>query len=345
MSAPSRQFASDNTAGVHPEVMAAIAAANQGHVGSYSDDPYTARAVAAFRKHFGEQAEVFLMFNGTAANVLALKHLVRTYQAVVCSAESHIWYDECGAAEAVIGCKLMPVPPVDGKLTPELVQPLLERGEDAHASQPKVISISQTTEVGTLYTAAEVRALADLAHARGLLLHMDGARVANAAAALDVPLAAFTRDAGVDVLSFGGTKNGLMCGEAVVFFDPARAAEFKFTRMQGLQLASKMRFIGAQFEALLSGDLWLRNARRANKMASLLARLVREVPGIELAREPQANAVFARLPVDAAARLRESHAFHTWDPAVNEVRWMCGFDATEADVHAFVAAVRRAMSQ
>ena len=349
MSSPNRQFASDNTAGAHPEVLAAIAAANAGHAGAYSDDPYTARAVEAFRQHFGAQAEVFLVFNGTAANVLALKHIVKTYQAVVCSAESHVWYDECGAAEAVIGCKLLPVPPVHGKLTPDAVRPWLERGDDAHASQPKVISIAQTTEVGTVYTAAEVSALADLAHARGVYLHMDGARVANAAAALDVPLAAFTRDAGVDVLSFGGTKNGLMFGEAVVFLNPVLAVDFKFTRMQGLQLASKMRFIGAQFEALLRGDLWLRNARNANKMASLLARLVREVPGVEVAHEPQANAVFARVPVDVAARLRERYAFHTWDTppdtSVNEVRWMCGFDATEADVRAFADAVRRAFSQ
>lgn len=345
MKKQSRQFASDNTAGVHPEILTALVAANAGHCGSYSDDPWTARAVAAFRRHFGEKAEVFLVFNGTAANVLALKHLVRTYQAVVCSSESHIWYDECGAAEAVIGCKLMPVTPENGKIAPEGLLPWIERGEDQHAAQPKVVSISQTTEQGSVYSVAEIRALAELAHSKRMLLHMDGARVANAAAALDLPLAAFTRDAGVDVLSFGGTKNGLMYGEAIVFFDPALAADFKFTRMQGLQLASKMRFVGAQFEALLGGDLWLRNARNANKMASLLARLVREIPGVELAHEPQANAVFARLPVDASARLRESYAFHVWDPPVNELRWMCGFDTTEADVHAFVAAVRQAMDR
>ncbi len=342
----SRQFASDNTAGVHPDVMRAIAEANRGHAGAYSDDPYTERAVAAFRKHFGDDCDAFLVYNGTAANVLALKSVVRTHHAVLCTEFAHIWYDECGAAEALVGCKLMPLATGnDGKLTPERVAPLFDRLGDQHGSQPRVVSISQTTEVGTVYSVSEVRTLSDLAHSRGLLLHMDGARVCNAAAALDLPLRAFTRDAGVDVLSFGGTKNGAMCAEAVVFFNRALGADFRFIRKQMLQLSSKMRFIAAQFDALLSGDLWLRNARNANTMASLLASLVRDVPGIELAREPEANAVFARLPPGCAARLRETYAFHTWDAATNEVRWMCGFDATEADVRAFADAVRRAMAR
>ena len=340
----SRQFASDNTAGVHPEILKAIAEANAGHVGAYSDDPYTERAQAAFRAHFGPETEAHLVFNGTAANVLALKALVRTHHGVICGDFSHVCYDECGSAEAVIGCKLMPVATgIDGKLTPEKVRVWLERGTDAHGSQPKALTFAQTTEAGTVYSLAEIRALTGLAHERGLIVHMDGARVANAAAALDLPLASFTRDAGVDVLSFGGTKNGLMFGDAVVFFDRALAADFKYVRMQGMQLASKMRFIAAQFIALLEGDLWLRNAQNANRMALLLASLVRDVPGLELAREPEANAVFARLPPDRAARLRETHAFLTWDAPTNEVRWMCGFDCTEADVHAFADAVRRAM--
>jgi threonine aldolase len=340
---PSRQFASDTTCGVHPEVVAALSAAAGGHVGSYSDDPYTERAVAALRRHFGPRADVYFVFNGTAANVTALKALLRSHQAVLCDAGSHVFYDETGAAEAIIGCKLIPVASPDGKLTPKLLEPHLERIGDQHAVQPYVVSLSQATEQGTVYTPAEIRSLTDFAHGKGLLVHMDGARLANAAAFLDVPLAALTAEVGVDVVSFGGTKNGLMGADAVIFLEPALGRDFKYVRKQGLQLASKMRFLSAQFEALMSGDLWLRNARQANAMARLLARLVREIPGITLAREPEANGVFVRMAADRAERLRETHSFATWDPALGEVRWMCGYDATEADVRAFADAVRRVM--
>lgn len=341
--APDRQFASDNTGGVHPEVLAALTAAAGGNVGSYSDDPYTERAVAAMKRHFGARADVHFVFNGTAANVCALKAIMRSHHAVISDANSHLHYDETGAAEAIVGCKVLGVACPETKLTPGLIEPHLERLGDQHAVQPHVISISQATEQGTVYSVAEVRALAGFAHGRGLRLHMDGARLANAAAALDVPILALTAGAGVDVVSFGGTKNGLMGADAVVFLNPALGADFKYVRKQALQLASKMRFLSVQFEALMSGDLWLRNARQANAMARLLARLVREVPGITLSREPQANGVFARMPADRADRLREQYSFATWDAALGEVRWMCGFDATEADVRAFVEAVRRVM--
>ncbi|MBI3554995.1 MAG: aminotransferase class V-fold PLP-dependent enzyme, partial [Deltaproteobacteria bacterium] len=266
-----RGFASDNNAGIHPAILAAIAEANQGHASAYGDDDYTARAVVKFREHFGNDADVFFVFNGTAANVLSLMTLTSSFSAVLCAATAHIENDECGAPEKFTGCKLVTIETPDGKLTPELLRPSIKGGGDQHHVQPRAISISQTTELGTVYTAAEVRALADFAHAHGMFLHMDGARISNAAASLHTTLRAITRDAGVDVLSFGGTKIGLMLGEAVVFFKPELARDFKFVRKQGMQLSSKMRFIAAQFDALLAGDLWRRNASRANSMARLLA--------------------------------------------------------------------------
>jgi threonine aldolase len=332
-------FASDNYAPAHPDVLAAVIAANDGHAGSYGADPWSARAVECLRGHLGEQAEVFLVFNGTAANVLCLQALLRPYEAVICAESAHIATDEGGAPERMLGSKLIAVPTPDGKLTPELVEPRIVRLGDEHAVQPKVVSITQTTELGTRYELDEVRALAELAHERGLLLHVDGARIANAAAALGVGLREATADLGVDALSLGATKNGALGAEAVVLFDPAHAAGFAWWRKQAMQLASKMRYAAAQLDALFAGDLWLRNAAHANAMAQRLAGAVGAVPGVSVTRPVQANAVFAVLAPDVTARLQERFAFYVWDELTGEVRWMCSWDTTEADVDAFAAAV------
>jgi threonine aldolase len=336
---PGRGFASDNSAGVHPEVMAALVAANVGHVSAYGDDPWTAQAVERLRELFGVDVEVLFVFNGTGGNVLALQAATRPFQAVICAESAHINVDECGAPEHLTGCKLLPEPAPDGKLTPAAVRRRLVRIADQHHVQPRVVSISQATELGTVYDAGEVVALAEVAHANGLVLHMDGARLANAVAALDVPVRTLTVEAGVDVLTFGGTKSGLLAGEAVVFLDPALARDAAFLRKQSTQLASKMRFIAAQFTALLTDDLWLRNARHANAMAARLAERIREVAGVEVTQPVQANAVFARLPEVAIEELRASTPFYVWDEATEEVRWMTAFDTTEEDVDRFAAAV------
>lgn len=336
-----RTFASDNNSGVHPKVLEAIAAANVGHARAYGDDEHTARAVAALRALLGENAHPFFVFNGTAANVLGLQALTKPYHAVLCAEGAHINVDECNAPERLLGCKLVDVATPDGKLTPSLLEPHVKGLGDQHHAQPRVVSITQSTELGTVYTPGEVRALADFAHARGMSLHMDGARLSNAAAGLGVSPRAVTGDAGVDVLSFGGTKNGLLAAEAVVLFDARLAEDFRFLRKQGMQLASKMRFVAAQFEAFLADDLWLQNARHANRMAQLLAREAAKVPGVEIAHPTEANAVFARLPRERIARVQEDVFFYTWDERAGIVRWVCSFDTTEDDVHRLVSALRR----
>lgn len=339
--APSAAFASDNAASVHPAILRAINEASSGYALAYGRDPWSARLEPLWARHFGPQARAFLVFGGTAANVLALRALVRPHEAVVCARGSHIEFDECGAVEAFDGCKLLPVTTDDGKLTPALLEEPLSHGDDDHHVQPRVLSLAQVTEQGTVYSLDELRTLIDFAHLRGLKVHMDGARLANAAAALDVTLGEVT--AGVDVLSFGGTKNGLMFGEAVVFLDPGPARDFRYMRMQGMQLASKMRFLSAQFEALLSDDLWKSSAAHANGMARLLARRASTVPGVVVAREPQANGVFATLPRRAMDRLREDWTFHVWDESTNEVRWMCSFATTEDEIDRFVDSLRVAV--
>ena len=337
---PMRSFASDNFAGAHPDIMSAVAAANEGHAVAYGDDPWTRRAEAKFREHFGEDAAVFFVFGGTGANVVALRSAVRSYQSVLCAETAHINSDEGGAPEAVGGFKLVAVPTADGKIRPEQLRPFLHALGDQHHSQPRALSITQATEMGTVYTPGEVRALADFAHAHGLVLHMDGARLANAAASLNLPLRAVTRDCGVDLLSFGGCKNGLLFGEAVVVFEPALAADVKFIRKQGTQLPSKARFIAAQYEALLSNDLWLRNASHANRMAKLLESKVRDCQGVAIFQPVEANGVFVRIPAAAIPVLQQRYFFWQWDEEAGEVRWMCSFDTTEEDVERFAEAVR-----
>src|SRR5450432_2139490 len=340
---PSRSFASDNNAGVHSEVLKAIAVANVGHVVGYGDDPCTDSAVRQFQRHFGDDIEVFFVFNGTAANCLGLKALTNSYHAVICPEAAHIYVDECGAPEKFTGCKLVPIPAQDGKLTVDAVRTAYHGIGVEHHVQPRVVSITQCTEVGTVYKEDEVRQLARFAHEHGMFLHVDGARIANAAASLGVGLRQATHHLGVDVLSFGGTKNGGLGAEAVVFFDPKLAADFKFYRKQGMQLSSKMRYLSAQFEALLKDDLWLRNARHANRMAQVLKRELSKIPQLKLAYKVEANGVFVKLPRRAIAKIRKRYFFYMWDEEQSMVRWMCSWDTTEADVKQFVEFVRRSL--
>jgi threonine aldolase len=337
-----RGFASDNAATIHPEVLAAIAQANRGHAFGYGHDQLTERLARTFARHFGSQVLAYPVWSGTAANVLCLRAACKPWQSVICADCAHLNVDECGAPEAIAGVKLIGASSEDGKLTGELVARLIERVGDEHAVQPRVVSISQSTELGTVYSVPEIQELAAQAHAQGLALHMDGARLANAAAALERPLAALTTEVGVDLLSFGGTKNGLMGAEAVVFIDPELAEGFPYLRKQSLQLASKMRFLAAQLEALLHDELWLRNARQANRMAALLAEGVSRLDGVHITRPVQANVVFARIPRPVISTLLEQFDFYVWDERLDEVRWMCAWDTTEDDVREFVAAVGQA---
>lgn len=316
-------------------MLKAMADVNQGHTVAYGDDAYTEAAKKAFQEVFGEEAEVYFVFTGTGANVLSLQALTRSHHAVVCARTAHINEDECGAPEKFTGCKLLTIAAEDGRITVDRIRPFLHSIGFEHHAQPKVISITQATEMGTVYKPLEIREIAGFAHDNGMKVHMDGARICNAAAALEVPLRALTGDAGVDVLSFGGTKNGLMYGEAVVFFDPSLARTFKYIRKQGMQLASKMRFMAAQFLAFFEDDLWLRSARHANRMARLLRDRVSGIPGVHISRSVEANGVFAVLPREAIPMLQDAFFFYVWDEAKSEVRWMTSFDTTEEDIEEF----------
>lgn len=346
-----RGFASDNYAGAHPEVLAAIAAANGGHQVAYGEDVYTERLTEVMRAHFGGRAEVFPVFNGTGANVTALTSVLPRWGAVVATSTAHIHTDENGAPERMGGIKVLTVDTPDGKLTPELIDRQAWGWDDEHRAAPLAVSITQSTEVGTLYTVDEIRAIADHVHGLGMTLHLDGARIANAAAALGVPLRELTTDAGVDVLSFGGTKNGALFGEAVVALDPDVTHGLIYLRKLSMQLASKMRFVSAQLLALFEGDLYLRSAGHANAMAARLRESLDallaagEISGLRFSRPTQANAVFAVLENDVADRIREKVRFYDWDRAAGEVRWMTAFDTTPDDVDAFVDVIRRELTR
>jgi threonine aldolase len=347
-SQPTRNFASDNNAGVHPEVLEAIARVNQGHVVAYGDDPYTRATLAKLEEHFGPGIDVVFTFNGTGANVLGLQALTRPYHAVLCSEYAHIYSDECGAPEKHTGCKLIPLPHQDGKITLDGVRHAYHGTGDQHHVQPRVISITQSTEMGTVYQPEEIQALAQFAHEREMFLHMDGARIANAAASLGQTLSQATRDLGVDVLSFGGTKNGMMGGEAVMFFNrglgnPKPSADFLYLRKQGMQLASKMRFIAVQFEALLTNDLWRRSAEHANRMARLLEAELRRIPQVKVMWKVEANGVFAQIPRHAVQKIKDRYFFYMWIEEECIVRWMCSFDTTDEDVKDFVKVVAEAV--
>ncbi len=334
-----RGFASDNASGIHPEVLAAIVEANAGHQLAYGDDACTAALTEVVRAHFGPRAEVYPVWGGTGANVIALQATTQRWQSVICAESAHVHTDECGAAETVGGIKLLTVPAPDGKLTPALIEEQAFGFDDVHRAQPKAVTLAESTELGTCYTPAELRAVCEHAHSLGMVVHVDGARLSNAAAALGVGLRSLTTDVGVDVLSFGGTKNGLLAGEAVVVLDPRAVSGVDYLRKSSMQLASKMRFVAAQLHALLAGDLWWRNAAHANAMAARLAERVRAIPGVTLTREPQVNAVFATLPAEVTERLGKRFSFYTWDHRSGEVRWMTSFDTTDSDVDSFAAAI------
>ncbi|MGN7246696.1 threonine aldolase family protein [Janibacter anophelis] len=336
----SRGFASDNYAGIHPEVLAALVAANGGHQVAYGEDVYTARLTDVLTEVFGTTVEVFPVFNGTGANVLALQACTPRWGSVLTTSSAHIHVDEAAAPERVGGLKVNVIDTPDGKLTPELIRAYPDRAGDEHFAQIGVVSITNSTEVGTVYSPDEIRAIADLVHERGWVLHLDGSRLSNAAAALGVELRELTSDAGVDILSLGGTKAGAMLAEAVVVLSPGRVAGATFLRKQSMQLASKMRFVSAQLLALFDGDLWRRNAEHANAMARRLADGVADIDGLQLPHAVEANAVFPVLPREASERLMRSFRFYFWDETTGQVRWMCAWDTTESDVDRFVEAVR-----
>lgn len=360
-----RGFGSDNHSGISPEVIEAISMANSEHALAYGDDEYTQRLEALIKETFGEQARVYLVFNGTGANVLSIDAMCRSHEAVVCAETAHINVDECGAPQRFVGCRLLTVDTPDGKLTPALVKTRLHGFGFEHHSQPKAISISQPTELGTLYTKEEIKALADLAHSYNMYLHVDGARLANAAVALGCSFKEMTTDLGVDAISFGGTKNGLLMGESCVLLNPALDVDMKYRRKQMTQLASKMRFMAAQMICYLGGvkgsenevrgsertnaevaePLWKRNAEHSNRMAQLLRAEVEKVEGVKIMYPVQVNSVFAQLPTAVWHRLQERYFFYDWDEAADVVRWMCSFDTTEEDIHAFVNALKEELSR
>lgn len=344
MNAARRMFASDNASGAHPAVLEALRAANEGHAYAYGDDEWTRAAEAVIRRHLGDEARAYLVFNGTGANATALAAVMRPYEAVICPATAHINVDECGAPERFTGGKIIPVETPDGKLTPDLIERAIFGVGMEHHSQPRVVSISQSTEYGTVYRLDEIEALAKTAHEHALLLHVDGARIGNAAAALGCTLAEMLTDTGVDVVSLGGTKNGMLFGEAVVFLRPGLGEDFRFVRKQSAQLASKMRFISAQFVAVYGSDVWLENARHANAMAWLLAEGMARVEGVRITQPVEANEVFAVIPHDAIEPLQQEFGFYVWDERADEVRWVTSWDTTPEDVAAFVEGVRRAIA-
>ncbi len=336
-----RGFASDNNSGVHPAILEAIASVNEGHVISYGNDQYTTSAIQKIRQQFGSEVDVFFVFTGTGANVLGLKAATQSWNSIICADTAHIHCDECGAPEFFTGCKLLTVATPDGKVTVELVKEHMHGFDFEHHSQPGVISITQATEMGTVYTPEEIRSISDYAHSLGLLVHMDGARICNAAASLGLSLRDITGNAGVDILSFGGTKNGMMYGEAIVFFNPLLARNFKYVRKQGMQLASKMRYIAAQFDALLTGDLWLKNASHANKMAEMLANEISDIPGVEITQKVGVNGVFAIIPRELISELQKEYFFYVWNEEKPEVRWMTSWDTTVEDVKGFAKLLRK----
>ncbi len=335
-----RGFGSDNFSGVLPEVFNALKEAAYGHQHSYGEDRYTEKATEDFKKIFGEKIEVYFVYNGTGANIVSLSAFTRSYHAVICAETAHINADECGAIQKQAGCKLLTVPTFDGKLNVGLIQNHMHGFGEQHHSQPIIISLTQCTELGTVYTPQELKEICDFAHAHGLFVHMDGARLSNAVAYLGCDPTDITVKAGIDVLSFGGTKNGMMFGEAVIFFNTSHCADVKYIRKQAMQLHSKSRFIAAQFSAILKNELWLKTAGHANRMAQKLATEAAFIPGIKITQEVEANEVFAIIPRDKITILQEKCFFYVWDENASEVRWVCSFDTTESDIIEFVNLLR-----
>ncbi len=340
-----RGFGSDNNAGIHPDIIKEIISVNTGHVIGYGSDIYTERALGIFKEQFGSSTETFFVFTGTAANVLSLSGITRSWNSVITASTAHLEQDECGAPEKFTGCKVLTVDTPDGKITTDLLERHMHGFDFEHHSQPKVISVTQSTEMGTVYTAAEIRKIADFAHDRGMLLHMDGARIANAAVSLDLPFKAFITDAGVDVLSFGGTKNGMMFGEAICFLKPGLSADFKYIRKQGMQLSSKMRFISAQYIAYFRNDLWKNCASHSNAMAGILEERLKQFKEISITQAVQSNGVFVIMPSEVAEKMRNHYFFYPWNEKRSEYRLMASWDTTEADIEDFILLLKEELGK
>lgn len=340
-----RGFGSDNNAGIHPDILKEIISLNTGHVTGYGTDVYTEEAINIFKEVLGSSTETFFVFTGTAANVLGLSGIMRSWNSVITASTAHLEGDECGAPEKFIGCKVLVVDTPDGKITPDLIEKHIHGIDFEHHSQPNVISITQATEMGTVYTVGEISAIAGFAHTRGMLLHMDGARIANAAVALNLPFKAFTTDAGVDVLSFGGTKNGMMFGESICFLKSGLSKDFKYIRKQGMQLASKMRFISAQYIGYFRNDLWKRCAANSNAMAGMLGDQLKLIPEVTVTQEVQSNGVFMIIPADIAEKMRSHYFFYPWDEKKSEWRLMCSWDTEEKDIENFVRLLKKELGK
>ena len=340
-----RGFTSDNNTGIHPEILKAIENANQGHMIAYGDDIYTERGIRKFYEYFSEEIDVYFVFIGTAANVLSIDAVTKPYHSVICAETSHIHEDECGAPERFTGCKVLALSTDDGKLRIQDIDKEMYGIGFEHHSQPRVLSITQTSELGTVYRPEEIKKLAEYAHQNNMLVHMDGARISNAAAFLGKDFREFTLDAGVDILSFGGTKNGLMYGEAVIFFDRAHSNDFKYLRKQGMQLASKMRFIGVQFERFLTDNLWLKLASHSNRMAKILEEEIRSIPEVAITQQVESNMIFAIIPEEITKPLQDEYFFYVRNEKRNEVRWMCAWDTTEDDIRGFVNKLKQLLSK
>jgi threonine aldolase len=336
-----RGFASDNNAGVHPEILKELAVINAGHVIGYGSDIYTEQAKQLFKNHLGNDTEVFFVFTGTAANVLGISGITHSWNSIITAETAHLEQDECGAPEKFTGCKVLTVETPDGKITVETIEKHMHGFDFEHHAQPKVISITQSTEMGTVYSVDEIKKIASFAHSKGLLLHMDGARLSNAAVSLGIPFKKFTTDAGVDVLSFGGTKNGMMLGEAICFLKPGLAADFKYIRKQGMQLASKMRFISAQFIAYFRDDLWKKCASHSNAMAGILANRIMEIKSLKITQPVQSNGVFVIIPKKVAEKVMQQYFFYPWNEKKSEYRLMTSWDTTEEDIEEFVRLLSR----
>ena len=340
-----RGFGSDNNAGIHPDILKEIISSNTGHVTGYGTDVYTEKAINIFKEALGSSTETFFVFTGTAANVLGLSGIMRSWNSVITASTAHLEGDECGAPEKFIGCKVLVVDTPDGKITPDLIEKHIHGIDFEHHSQPNVISITQATEMGTVYTTAEISAIAGFAHSKGMLLHMDGARIANAAVALNLPFKAFTTDAGVDVLSFGGTKNGMMFGESICFLKPGLSKDFKYIRKQGMQLASKMRFISVQYIGYFRNDLWKRCASNSNAMAGMLADQLKLIHEVTVTQKVQSNGVFVIMPADIAEKMRSHYFFYPWDEKRSEWRLMCSWDTEEKDIEDFIRLLKKELRQ
>lgn len=334
-------FGSDNHSGAAPQIIEALAKANEGFQIAYGDDEYSMLAINKFKEILGQNTEIFFAFNGTGANTLCLRALTSSFNSILCPVNAHINVDECAAPEKITGCKLIAIPSTDGKVNVETVRKELKGIGFQHHAQVKVLSISQPTELGTIYSPKEIRALADLMHEYNCYLHVDGSRIANAAVSLNLPIISFTGDCGVDALSFGGTKNGLIMGEAAVFFKPELANNFLYMRKQSAQLFSKSRFIAAQFIEYFNDDLYLKLASSSNLMAKYLESRIREIKWITISRPVETNAVFAYMPKNAFNEIVKKHFFYVWDEDTYEVRWMCSFNTTKEDIDMFIEDLKR----